>query len=248
MEVVQINKEQSIVQTINLVMSDLAKLGISKDMTNEMQKYKYRGIDQVYDTVASIYAKHGLVIMPQVLEYSREMGLTAKGTPQAIVVMKVKFTFMHVHNEQTTESIFYGESNDTSDKATNKAETAAYKYMAIMTFSIPINGSDNDADNDSNEHGSTNTIAKTNIQKEQQNISKAKEQLQKNGPKSSNVDVTANKLNIMRELAIKDRMSQVQMDQVSAVVLQHKEGKLNKQEYDSEIEKIYNIVIQQKAA
>jgi hypothetical protein len=38
-----------------------------------------------------------------------------------------------------------GEAMDSSDKATNKAMSAAYKYAALMTFAIPTEG-DNDAD------------------------------------------------------------------------------------------------------
>lgn len=39
----------------------------------------------------------------------------------------------------------FGEAMDSADKATNKAMSAAYKYMAMQTFCIPTEG-DNDAD------------------------------------------------------------------------------------------------------
>jgi hypothetical protein len=39
---------------------------------------------------------------------------------------------------------------DSGDKATNKAMSAAYKYMAFQTFAIPTEG-DNDADNHTHE-------------------------------------------------------------------------------------------------
>jgi len=141
-----INKEQSIIQTINLVMTDLAAIGIGKDRVNEMQRYNFRGIDDVYNAIANLYSKHGLVVLPQVLEYSREIGQTSKGTPQVTVTQHVQFTFHHIHNEQTVITTQWGEAADTSDKATNKASSAAYKYMAIESFAIPIVGND-DADN-----------------------------------------------------------------------------------------------------
>ena len=36
---------------INDVMSDLAAVGISKDQTNTFDKYRFRGIDDVYDAL-----------------------------------------------------------------------------------------------------------------------------------------------------------------------------------------------------
>jgi hypothetical protein len=39
----------------------------------------------------------------------------------------------------------FGEAMDSGDKATNKAMSAAYKYMAMQEFCIPTEG-DNDAD------------------------------------------------------------------------------------------------------
>jgi hypothetical protein len=44
----------------------------------------------------------------------------------------------------------FGEAMDSGDKATNKAMSAAYKYMAFQTFAIPTEG-DNDADNHTHE-------------------------------------------------------------------------------------------------
>ena len=39
----------------------------------------------------------------------------------------------------------YGEAMDSADKSTNKAMSAAYKYMCLQVFCIPTEG-DNDAD------------------------------------------------------------------------------------------------------
>ena len=47
---------------------------------------------------------------------------------------------------------FVGEAMDSADKATNKAMSAAFKYMAMQTFCIPTEG-DNDADSHTHEVG-----------------------------------------------------------------------------------------------
>lgn len=141
------NKDQSIITTMNLVAADLAAIGIAKDQKNTQQNYSYRGIDPLYDTLAPICAKHGLIILPDVEEYHRENGSTKNGTLTVVVWVRVRYKFTHIHNKQFTNCVFFGEAIDYSDKATNKAITAAYKYMVIQTFNIPINGTDNDADN-----------------------------------------------------------------------------------------------------
>jgi hypothetical protein len=113
-----------------------------------LQNYKYRGIDGLYDLLSPIFASHGLVIIPTALEHHREIaGQTKSGANTYAVIVKMQYKICHIHNEQFETAIFYGEAMDTSDKATNKAKTAAYKYMAFELFNIPIDGADNDADN-----------------------------------------------------------------------------------------------------
>lgn len=152
------NKDQSIITTINLVNTDISLVGFAKDSKNVMQGYKYRGIDGLYDLLSPIFAKHGLVIIPSAIEHHREIaGQTAKGANTYAVIVKMQYEICHIHNEQTKIATFYGEAMDTSDKATNKAKTSAYKYMAFELFNIPITGDDNDADNSTPEANKTQT-------------------------------------------------------------------------------------------
>src|SRR5690348_3463588 len=55
---------------IEAVMAEVGKDGIAKDRYNDGQKYKFRGIDDVYNALAPILARHHLIIVPRVL--SRE--------------------------------------------------------------------------------------------------------------------------------------------------------------------------------
>lgn len=142
------NPEQSIFETINLVQSELCKVGIGKDQENKFQKYKYRGIDDLYNAISPILSRNGLIILPTVKEYIHEVAGTTKNSGVNYVAkVRMEFAFHHIHNDQKVTTEFAGEAMDTSDKATNKAGTAAYKYMCIMAFNIPINGEDDDADN-----------------------------------------------------------------------------------------------------
>lgn len=132
-------------QAMSAVQDEIAKLGIVKNRKNVQQGYAFRGIDDIYNTLAPVFAKHKLLVVPNVL--SREMSerTTKKGDALFSVVVYSKFTFISAEDGSSVEASTYGEAMDTADKATNKAMSAAYKYVCLQTFSIPTEG-DNDAD------------------------------------------------------------------------------------------------------
>lgn len=135
----------NVYQCIAAVSAEVAKTGIAKDRSNQEQRYKFRGIDDVYNTLAPIIAKHGLVISPRILNRVLYERTTAKGNPLFNVVVEAEFDFISSHDGSKHVARTFGEAMDTADKATNKAMSAAYKYAAFQTFCIPTEG-DNDAD------------------------------------------------------------------------------------------------------
>lgn len=137
-------------QAIANVMGDLAKTGISKDQTNSFDKYKFRGIDDVYNALAPLLAKHGLVILPRVLERLSEERVSQKGGAVFYVTVKAEFDMVAAEDGSKHTVCAYGEAMDRGDKGTNKAMTAAYKYAMFEAFCIPTEGSD-DADSESHE-------------------------------------------------------------------------------------------------
>ena len=129
------------------VMADLGAVG--KNGNNDLQRYKFRKIDDIYNKLQPALYKNGVFIVPQVLESKEEHFNSAKGTPQIRVKTKIKF-MIHAEDGSFVEAIAEGEAIDTSDKATNKAFTAALKYMLIQVFCIAIEDID-DADESSPE-------------------------------------------------------------------------------------------------
>lgn len=132
------------------VMGDLAKSGISKDETNTFDKYKFRGIDAVYNALAPLLSKHGLLILPRVLERHSEERASQKGGALFYVTVAVEFDFVAAADGSKHTIRAYGEAMDRGDKGTNKAMTAAYKYACFEAFCIPTEGSD-DADAETHE-------------------------------------------------------------------------------------------------
>jgi hypothetical protein len=131
---------------IAAVMGDLAKAGISKGRKNVQQGYPFRGIDDVYNALSPFLATRGLVIIPAFANRSQVERVTAKGGALFYVTVEGTFTLVCIEDgSQTVAGPFFGEAMDSGDKATNKAMSAAFKYMAMEVFCIPTEG-DNDAD------------------------------------------------------------------------------------------------------
>lgn len=135
-----------VICAMNAVTAALAGEGIGKTDRNQSQGYQFRGIDAVLNTLARVIAENKLVIIPHVQSRELTERQTSKGGALFNVVVRVDYTFVSAE-DGSREAVgpFDGEAMDSADKATNKAMSAAYKYMAIQTFCIPTEG-DNDAD------------------------------------------------------------------------------------------------------
>jgi hypothetical protein len=132
-------------KAISAVQADLCKEGITKDRKNEQQGYKFRGIDDVYNALSPLLAKHGLCVLPWILSRTVTERETQKGGVIFNVVVEAEFDLVCSEDGSKHTVRTYGEAMDTADKATNKAMSAAYKYFALMTWAVPTEG-DNDAD------------------------------------------------------------------------------------------------------
>jgi hypothetical protein len=133
-------------KAINAVQTDLATVGITKDRRNQQGSgYNFRGIDDVYNTIAPLLAKHGLCILPRVLAREVTERLSQKGGALFYVTVEVEFDFVSAEDGSKHVVKTFGEAMDSGDKATNKAMSAAYKYACFQAFSIPTEA-DNDAD------------------------------------------------------------------------------------------------------
>jgi len=132
-------------EKIAAVQGALAKIGISKSRRNAQQGYNFRGIDEVYDALAPLLSEHGLCILPRMISRSVTERTTAKGGVLFYVTVEAEFDFVAAEDGSQHIVRTFGEAMDSADKATNKAMSAAYKYAALMAFTIPTEGN-NDAD------------------------------------------------------------------------------------------------------
>jgi hypothetical protein len=132
-------------QAINAVQSAMNKEGISKDRKNQQQGYSFRGIDDCYAAVGPHLAAQKLCIIPRYVTRSVIEHESKSGNALFYVTVEGEFDFVSAVDGSRHTARMFGEAMDSADKATNKAASAAFKYLLLQTFCIPTEG-DNDAD------------------------------------------------------------------------------------------------------
>ena len=123
-----------IFEAMVLVMDEIEAIG--KDKTNAQQGFKYRGIDQVYNDLHPLLAKHKIFTTPKVIANEREERTNTKGTTLFYSRVTMQYAFWTVDGSSVECSVI-GEGMDSGDKSTNKAMAIAHKYALLQTFCIP---------------------------------------------------------------------------------------------------------------
>lgn len=135
-------------QAISEVAADMSRYGIGKRQQNKAQGFRFRGIDDVYNALSGSLVAHGLVMLPRVLSRSISERQGRSGGAIFSVAVEVAYDLIAVEDASTHTVVIVGEAMDAGDKATSKALSMAYKYAALQTFCIPIEG-EPDADAES---------------------------------------------------------------------------------------------------
>lgn len=136
---------------LSQVMADFAKVGLSKSRENREQGFKFRGIDELMNLAAPIFVRHRILVTPEVLDRVLVERETARGSIMFNVALRVKWTFTSALDGSSHVAITAGEAQDSGDKATNKAQSAAFKYVLLQSFCIPLEGEGEDADSNTPE-------------------------------------------------------------------------------------------------
>ena len=123
-----------IYQAMAEILAEIPSIG--KDNKNKEQGFKYRGIDDVYNGLHPLLAKHKVFMAPTVLSRASEERATKNGGALQCVTLSVEYRFFHADGSSISCTVM-GEGRDTSDKATTKAMAAAHKYALLQTFCIP---------------------------------------------------------------------------------------------------------------
>lgn len=132
---------------INAVQREMAVTGIGKNnATTGGAKFKFRGIDDVYNALSPIIAKHSLIIAPRYSDRALVERKSSNGNSLFYITVTGHFDFISMVDGSKHTVTTFGEAMDSGDKGTNKAMAIAHKYALLQVFAIPTEG-DNDPDN-----------------------------------------------------------------------------------------------------
>ena len=137
----------SIYQRIPAIMREIDPL--PKDRRNEAQKYSFRGIDDVYNLVHPVMAKHGVFMSCTILSDRTEERQSKSGGVLIYRVINARYRFT-TEDESFVETDVIGEGMDGGDKSANKAMSVGQKYAILQMFLVPTDDP-KDPENDSPE-------------------------------------------------------------------------------------------------
>lgn len=143
----------NVVQALAAVMADVGAVGKDHKMDQGRGgQYRYRSIDDVLTAVHGALIAHRVVIVPEeILDKTHDLRVTDKTNNQGQAYQSVQMwcsltVRWAIHGPAgdriTVESC--GEALDSSDKATNKAHTAAQKVALCQALCIPYDTQDPD--------------------------------------------------------------------------------------------------------
>lgn len=124
---------RTIHQRMVAIIDELPAIG--KTQRNEQQKFMFRGHDDVMNALNPLLAKHGVFVVPHVLERITGERTASSGKTMYEVNLHVEYTFWGAGGDSFSAS-GWGEGTDMGDKSTSKAMTMAFKYVVAQAFAL----------------------------------------------------------------------------------------------------------------
>ncbi len=124
------------------VMADVQS--VSKSERNTHQNFSFRGIDAVLNAVGPAFRKHGVIVLPEVTDYTySQLEIGTKRTLSGHAMLTVRFTFVGPEGD-TLSATVVAESMDSGDKATAKAMSVALRTALLQSLCLPTDEPDPD--------------------------------------------------------------------------------------------------------
>ena len=141
-------EKKNIYQRINAVMEEVEYILKGENAGKGLQ-YRFVSHDQVTGKLHRPMTKHGIVMLTDVVELSRDGNRTT---------MRIAVTFVNIDNPEERFTIHsHGDGVDNSDKSIGKCISYAVKYALLKTFCLET-GDDVEKDNISHIPTSHETI------------------------------------------------------------------------------------------
>lgn len=110
---------------------------IPKNGYNSFHKYHFVREGDLVDAIRTELAKQRVFITCEVKDVEHVTGQTKSGGDKSRTYVSMVFTFLDADSDEKIQIPFHNEAEDTGDKGTNKAITAAKKYFLLTNFLVP---------------------------------------------------------------------------------------------------------------
>lgn len=130
-------------KAIASIMDEIGAIG--KSHTNSTQGYKFRGIDDFMDACHPLFSKHGVYLTSSIKSVTREERQSKNGGTLIYTNLVVAYTFTTTDGSSVTTELA-AEGQDSGDKSTNKALSAALKYALAQMLLVPYGLVDSEKD------------------------------------------------------------------------------------------------------
>lgn len=130
-----------IYEQILKVMEEIKAIGKNRDMMqNGEKKWSFRGIEDMYNNIHPLFAKHGILTTCRDIKYEirYEIAKNKFGEKQVErIIIKVIYRFIAIDGS-FIETMSVGEGTDYADKTMGKAMSIADKIALVQMFKIPV--------------------------------------------------------------------------------------------------------------
>jgi hypothetical protein len=127
--------QQNIHQALIAIMREV--LPIEKKERNEQQRFNFRGIDTIMNDLHDLFAKHGVVILPNGSRKETRLRQSKSGGDLMHTDLFISYKFIAEDGSFVEVPDVPSEAMDSGDKATFKAMSGALKYCLMQMFLIP---------------------------------------------------------------------------------------------------------------
>jgi hypothetical protein len=118
---------------LGAILAELPAIG--KGQWNDQQKFHFRGHDDVMNALNPLLGKHGVYVLPRVLERDAGTRPTRSGGMLIVVNLHVEYRFVGLAGDEVAATA-WGEGTDSGDKATSKSMTMAFKSVLGQVFAL----------------------------------------------------------------------------------------------------------------
>lgn len=126
------------------VMAEIGAVGKGDRFKSPQANYDYRGIDRVVNAVKPITRRHGVLIVPSVVEITYRDIPKASGGKMQECTVTMQYRFIGPMGDHI-DAVVAGEAIDTADKAAAKAQSVAWRVALIQVFQIATQDEDPDS-------------------------------------------------------------------------------------------------------